>query len=113
MSAFSVAATAQASEIDKGVKRVIVVLTGTASYDTNGSSAAFSSHFSSKVFGMRVLGVTAHGGARYVLALVPAASYGLSPTIKVLDLAAGTPGSEVSSTTDLSGSSWTIEVLGT
>ena len=112
MSAFSVAATAQASETDKGIKRVILVLTGTASYDTNGSTAAFTAHFDSKVFGMRVLGVTAHGGARYVLSLVPAASYGLSPTIKVLDLAAGTPGSEASSTADLSGQSWTIEVVG-
>lgn len=113
MSAFSVASTAQASEIDKSVKRVIVVLTGTASYDTNGSTAAFTSHFTSKVFGMRVLGVTAHGSDRYKLELIPAASYGLSPTIKVRDAAAGTPMAEASSTADLSSHSWTIEVLGT
>lgn len=111
MSAFAIGSVLR-NEVVKGVRIVVAEITGTASYDTNGSSLALSSYFSSKVYGGKVLSVSAHASDRYSLSVVKASSYGLSPTIKVRDLAAVTPGSEASSTTDLSAITWVMEFVG-
>lgn len=95
-------------------KRKICVLTGTASYDTNGSVVDLSTGEEkfTKVHGMRVLSVGAHGDDKYSLTFVPGASYSPSlGTIKVRDLSAASD-AEVASTTSLAAVTWVVEFTG-
>jgi hypothetical protein len=111
-------------------KRVHLSVTGSASYDTNGSTLDLSSANTdfvaldpmaqfTRVDGVSVIGVNPHGSDKYVAAYVRAAS-GAPATgkLKVRDLTSvttGTPGNvgEVSSTADLSGTTFFVEVIGT
>lgn len=107
-----------------GCKRALVRATGTASYDTGGSIIALGSGntvltgLNNEAYFTTVLGVVPVGVGtaasdvyrlQYVNAAADAAATGL---LKVRDLAAAAD-AEVSSTTDLSATTWTFEVFGT
>lgn len=119
MSAFS--ASELSNELHGKQRRAVVLVTGTASYDTNGSvidlSALTSGGFT-KVHGAKLIGVGAHTSDKYLMTFVPAASYAAATgTIKVrnaLIVTTGTPGSldEIASTTDLSALTFVFEVVG-
>lgn len=113
MSAHTFVAELQ-NEFGTKTRRAIITATGSASYDTNGSvldCSAITGGGFTKVHGIRQVGISAHGNDKYHLTFVPAASYGTSPTIKVRDLSAASD-AEVSSTTDLSGVTFILEVIG-
>jgi hypothetical protein len=111
MSAFTVA-TPLAVQTLLEERRAVVGIAGTASYDTNGSTVDLSSICPSKAYGINVLSVSAHAGARYRLVYTPAGSYEpATGKIKILDMAVD-PVAEVGSTTDLSATTWVIEVIG-
>lgn len=113
MSAFTLVAELQ-NEFGTKTRRAVVTVTGPASYDTNGSAISctdFPGGGFTKVHGIRPVGVSAHANDKYHVQFVPAASYGTSPTLKVRDLSAASD-AEVSSTTDLSGVTLILEVIG-
>lgn len=112
MSAHTVSSTALRSEVNNGVKTVVVEVTGTASYDTGGSVADLSSHFSSKVYGAKLLAVSPHASGKYRPSFIPGSSYAVATgKVKLYDITAN-PGAEVTSTTDLSATTFTFEVTG-
>ena len=105
-------------------KRATFQVTGTASYDSNGSLIDLSSANSTltgldplavftRVDGVNVCGVTPHGSVKYHLGYVRASS-GAPATgkLKVIDTTTD-PGAEASSTADLSATTWFVEVIGT
>lgn len=125
MSAFTIAAVLGRTVGTLGAqKRVTLQVTGTASYDSNGSLLNLSSSNTTltgldpdavftRVDAVSVVGVTPHGSAKYQPAYVRAASGApATGTIKVHDVTASS-GAEVSSTTDLSATTWFLEVVGT
>ncbi len=111
-------------------KRAIIQATGPASYDTNGSILDLSSANTTltglealaaftRVDAMQLCAVNPHASDKYLPRYVRAASGApATGTVKVrnaLTVTTGTPGSldEVASTTDLSGTTFTFEVVGT
>ena len=95
-----------------GMKKAVITITGTASYDTGGSTLDLSSLFPSKVYGLREIAVSPHGSAKYKLSFVPGSSYDpATGKIKIHDVTAAS-GAEVTSTTDLHATTWTLEVTG-
>ena len=111
MSAFTVATTPLAVQTLLEERRASVVVTGTASYDTNGSTVNVGA-LPSACHGMEVLSVSAHGSAKYRLVYTPAGSYApATGKIKVFDISTD-PAAEVSSTTDLSATTWVVEFVG-
>ena len=115
MGSMSISATLS-NELGSHSRRAVLSVTGSASYATGGDTldlSALTGGGMTVVFGVARLSVSAHGNDKYALSYVPAAA-GAPATgkIKIRDLAAGTPGAEVSSTTDLSAVSWTVEVIG-
>jgi hypothetical protein len=117
MSAHTLASNPR-TEILGSLKKAIVTVTGSASYDTGGSTLDLSSIFPSKVYGARVIAVTPHASDKYREAYIAGSSNNpATGKIKLRNLATvttGTPGSvdEVASTTDLSGTTFTLEVTG-
>lgn len=110
MSAHTVSSTALRAEVNGGIKTVILTLAGSASYDAGGSVADLSSHFVSKVYGVKVLAVSPHGSAKYLAAFVPGASYAVATgKVKLHDVTAAS-GAEASG--DLSATTWTLEATG-
>lgn len=113
--------TELSNELSSKQRRAVLLITGTASYDTNGSvvdlSALPGGGFT-KVHGAKVIGVGAHASDKYLFTFVPAASYAAATgKLKVrnaLIVTTGTPGSldEISSTTDLSALTFVLEVVG-
>lgn len=100
-------------------KRVVFTATGSASYDTNGSTinlgtsgvlgpwAGFS-----VVYGVTLVGVAAHGSSKYQFTYVPAAAYAAATgTLKAYDVS-GASDAEVASTTDLSAATFIFEARG-
>lgn len=104
-------------------KRAVIEATGPASYDTAGSiidlstantvltglnnEAAFT-----HVRGVSVLGISPHGSDIYRPAFVPGASGGPAlGKLKIRDLSAASD-AEVTSTTDLSGTTLVLEIVG-
>ena len=71
-----------------------------------------------KVHGVTRVGVAAHGNDKYLMSFVPGSSYdpatGKLKVRNALTVTTGTPGSldEVASTTDLSGVTFVLEVIG-
>lgn len=115
MGSMAISATLS-NELGAHTRRAVIVVTGSASYATNGDTldlSALTGGGMTVVFGVSRVAVGAHGNDKYNLSYTPAAA-GAPATgkIKIRDLAAGTPGAEVSSTTDLSAVSWTLEVVG-
>ena len=107
MSAFTVATAVNVAPTLAGVKIVAGTLTGTASYDTGGSIADLSSYFGDEV---RSLIVQAQGTTEYQPCFVPGASNGAA--LGKVFLADG-GGTQVSSTTDLSGVTFDFIAIGT
>ena len=111
---------------DKGemVETQSFYLVEEASYDTNGSPLDLSSSNTTltglnpmaaftRVDGVNFIGVNPHGSAKYQPAYVRAASGApATGTIKAHDVTASS-GAEVSSTTDLSATTFFVEVFGT
>jgi hypothetical protein len=94
------------------LKRAIIDVTGTASYDTNGSLIDLSATFPSKVLGASVIATSPHASDKYRVMFIPGTSDG--PTLgklKIRDLSAASD-AEVASTTDLSGTTFRLEVVG-
>jgi hypothetical protein len=95
-----------------GLKKAVVTVTGCTSYETGGSALDLSSIFKSKVYGISRIGTDPHGSDKYALTYVPAASNApATGKIKIRDLTAASD-AEVTSTTDLSATTWTLEVTG-
>lgn len=117
MSAHTLASTVK-TEILGSIKKAIVTVTGSASYDSGGSTLDLSSIFPSKVYGANVVAVTPHASDKYRASYIAGSSNNpATGKIKLRNLATvttGTPGSvdETASTTDLSGTTWTLEVTG-
>lgn len=115
MSAFTLGTVLKES-IDKGgFKRVLVEVAGTASYDTHGSvlNASSIGPGFSKLHGVNVMSVSLAASDKYRLAFVPGASYSPSTgLLKVRDLSAASD-AEVAGSTDLSGTTWVLELVGT
>ena len=125
MSAFVVASVLALNVGGVGAqKRAVLSITGTASYDINGSPLDLSSSNTTltglnpmaaftRVDGVNFIGVNPHGSAKYQPAYVRAASGApATGTIKAHDVTASS-GAEVSSTTDLSATTFFVEVFGT
>lgn len=125
MSAFTITAVLQRDVGRYGSgKRVLLSCTGTASYDTNGSVINLSSSNTTLtgldadaaftvVNGVSVVGTTLHGSDKYRCMYVRAsAGAPATGTLKVRDLSAASD-AEVSSTTDLSATTFFLEVVGT
>lgn len=110
-------------------KRALLQFTGPTSYDTNGSAIDVSSANADliaadpmaafvRVDGVSVVAINPHASDKYLPRYVRAASGApATGTVKVrnaLTVTTGTPGSldEVASTTNLSGTTFTIEVIG-
>lgn len=111
MSAHTLASTLRA-EVTGGIKKAVVTVTGSASYDTGGSTLDLSSIFT-LVYGVNVIAISPHASGKYNDRFIPGASYAPSTgKIKLYDTTTD-PGAEVSSTTDLSATTFTIEVTGT
>ena len=125
MSAFVVASVLSLTIGGVGAqKRAVFSVTGTASYDTGGSTFDLSSANTTltglnpaaaftRVDGLNIVGVNPHASGKYHAAHVRASS-GAPATgkIKLYDVTTD-PGAEVSSTADLSGTTFFVEVLGT
>lgn len=130
MGAFTVTGVLGCSTGDIGRgKRVVLTATGPASYDTNGSLIDLSSVNTTltgfvsdaamvRVTGVKVVGVSPAASDRYHCTYIPAA-LGAPATglIKVRDLDTTGSGStdgviQVASTTDLSGTTFYLEVTG-
>lgn len=107
-----------------GCKQAIIRCTGTASYDTGGSVLNLSSSntallalnneaYFTTVTGLAPVGVDTAASDKYRLQYVNAAADApATGLIKARDLSAQ-PAAEVTSTTDLSATTWTFEVFGT
>jgi hypothetical protein len=125
MSAFVVASVLALTVGGVGAqKRAVLSVTGTASYDTGGSALDLSSANTTltglnamaaftRVDGINVVGVNPHASGKYHAAHVRASS-GAPATgkLKLYDVTTD-PGAEVSSTTDLSSTTFFLEVFGT
>lgn len=110
MSAFTVGNPTKVSLGD--IKSAIVDVAGSASYDTAGSLVDLSGIFPSKVHGVKVIAVSPHGSDKYRAVYIPGASNAPAlGKLKVRDLTAASD-AEVTSTTDLSATTFTLEVLG-
>lgn len=125
MSAFTVTAVKSVTVGSVGgMKRAIIQCTGTASYDTGGSVLNLSSTnttltgfngeaFFTYVYGLSVVNVGTAASDKYRLQYLGAAAFApATGVIKVRDLSATDSATEVSSTTDLSATTWTFEVFG-
>lgn len=120
MSAFVVASVLALTVGGVGAqKRAVFGVTGTASYDTGGSTLDLSSSNATltglnplasftRVDGISLIGVNPHASGKYHAAHVRASSG--APATGKLKLYEG---AEVSSTADLSGTTFFLEVLGT
>lgn len=121
MSAFAVVAELQ-NELGTKSRKAVITATGPSSYDTHGSTidlSALTGGGFTKVHGVTRVGVAAHGNDKYLMSFVPGSSYdpatGKLKVRNALTVTTGTPGSldEVASTTDLSGVTFILEVIGT
>lgn len=120
MGAFTVVAELQ-NELGTKSRKAVITATGPASYDTNGSTidlSALTGGGFTKVHGVTRVGIAAHGNDKYLMSFVPGSSYDPVGKLKVRNatiVTTGTPGSldEVPSTTDLSGVTFILEVIGT
>lgn len=109
MSAHTLVSTLQ-HETFLGIKKAVVTIAGSASYDAGGSIIDLSSLFPSKVYGAAHVAVSPHGSAKYHLAFVPGASNGPAlGKVKIHDVTAAS-GAEASG--DLSATTFTLEVTG-
>lgn len=112
MSAFTGLAVLGSSLALGDLKTALVTVAGTASYDTGGSIVDLSSVFPSKVYSVDVVAVSAAASSKYRGSFIPGASSGPAlGKIKFNDITAAS-GAEVSSTTDLSGTTFTLLVHG-
>ena len=117
MSAHTLASTLRV-EILGSLKKALVTVTGSASYDTGGSTIDLSSIFPSKVYGARIIAVTPHASDKYLASYIAGSSNNpATGKLKFRNLATvttGTPGSvdEAASTLDLSATTFTLEVDG-
>ena len=124
MSAFVITGVLAVSPGFEGsCKRVLLTATGTASYDTNGSVIALGSAntvltalnadaFFTVVHGVSQCGIDPHGSDKYDCKYIRAAAGApATGTLKVRDLSAASD-AEVSSTTDLSATTFYLEVVG-
>lgn len=124
MSAFTVTAVKSVIVGGPGAqKRAIIQCTGTASYDTGGSVLNLASTnttltgFNNEaaftyVHGVSVVNVDTAASDKYRLQYLGAAAFApATGVIKCRDLSAASD-AEVSSTTDLSATTWTLEVFG-
>jgi hypothetical protein len=124
MSAFTVTAVKSVSVGGPGAqKRAIIQCTGTASYDTGGSVLDLSSAnttltgFNNEaaftlVHGLSVVNCGTAASDKYRFQYLGAAAFApATGVIKARDLTAASD-AEVSSTTDLSATTWTFEVFG-
>jgi hypothetical protein len=94
------------------LKRAVIDVTGTASYDTGGSLIDLSATFPSKVLGATVIATSPHASDKYRVMFIPGASDGAAlGKLKIRDLSAASD-AEVSSTTDLSATTFRIEAVG-
>lgn len=124
MSAFTVTAVKSVNVGGIGaLKRIVIQLTGPASYDTGGSVLNLASTnttltglnneaFFTYVHGLNVLNCDTAASDKYRMQYLGAAAFApATGAIKVRDLSAASD-AEVSSTTDLSATTWTVEVFG-
>lgn len=118
MSAFTVASVVGFKNDAGALKEAVITVTGTASYDTNGSvinlgtgGVLGASQGFQSVHGVEVIKVSAHASDRYKISYVNVSA--AAGTLKVRDAAAMTAMSEVANTTDLSSITWTLRVVGT
>jgi hypothetical protein len=94
------------------LKRAVIDTLGPASYDTGGSLIDLSATFPSKVLGVTVIAVSPHASDKYYVTFIPGASDGPAlGKLKIRDLSAASD-AEVSSTTDLSATTFRIEAIG-
>ncbi len=98
------------AEILFGMKKALVTITGSASYDAGGSLIDLSSIFPSKVYGAKVVAVSPHGSDIYAVNFIRGAGDGPAlGKLKVRDLTAS---SDAEASGDLHTTTWTLEVAG-
>lgn len=111
MSAFTFASTDVTNLAIGDTKIATITVTGTASYDTGGSTIDLSAYFT-KVHGAQVISASAAALSKYKFTFLPGSSFAAaSGKLKVNDVTAAS-GAEVSSTTDLSAGTYTLLVVG-
>jgi hypothetical protein len=109
MSAHTLVSTLQ-EETLIGLKKAVVTITGSASYDAGGSLVDLSTIFKSKVYGVAQIAVSPHGSAKYRTSFIRGASDGAAlGKVKIHDITAAS-GAEASG--DLSATTFTLEVTG-
>lgn len=111
MSAHALASTVAGPSLALGdIKTAIVTVTGSSSYDAGGSIIDLSTIFPSKAIGAAQIATAPHASAKYRAVFIRGTSDG--PTLGKLKIYDNTtdPGAEASG--DLSGTTFTLQVIG-